>query len=114
MNLAPPLSCASPRQLPVAIASLTLNQKVLARVVPDDSSFRDGDYAGIFHFQVGVAGTGQRTSFCPSTDGSGPVCPQFWQFAEWADVVIDQLPTRNGELLFVHSAEGGEFWSALL
>lgn len=107
--------CPGDCWLLAAIASLTMNEFVMARVVPTDQGFGD-NYAGIFHFQVfqvfGFFRHHRKFVLCLR---GLPVCPQFWQFGEWVDVVIDdRLPVKDGELLFVHSAEGQEFWSALL
>ncbi|KAG9262609.1 calpain-9 [Astyanax mexicanus] len=72
-----------------AIASLTLHKETLARVIQPDQSF-DRGYAGIFRFQ-------------------------FWQHNKWLEVVVDdRLPCVRNQLVFLHSADNNEFWSALL
>ncbi|XP_077361745.1 calpain-5-like [Festucalex cinctus] len=78
-----------------ACSCLALKPNLWKKVIPDwkeqewDSKHPE-DYAGIFHFQ-------------------------FWVFGEWVDVVVDdRLPTINGELIYCHSKDNNEYWSALL
>uniref|UniRef100_A0A8C2X4X3 Calpain 5 n=1 Tax=Cyclopterus lumpus TaxID=8103 RepID=A0A8C2X4X3_CYCLU len=74
-----------------ACSSLASGGTLWEKVIPNwkDQEW-DESYAGIFHFR-------------------------FWRFGKWVDVVIDdRLPTVNGELVYCHSNDSNEFWSALV
>lgn len=78
-----------------AMSCLANYKEVWNRVIPDHevqdwNDEKPEEYAGIFHFR-------------------------FWRYGEWVDIVIDDLlPVRGGQLIFIHSKERNEFWSALL
>ncbi|KAI4813778.1 hypothetical protein KUCAC02_003008 [Chaenocephalus aceratus] len=78
-----------------ACSCLAMKPELWKKVIPDHKEQEwdpkhPENYAGIFHFQ-------------------------FWIFGEWVDVVVDdRLPTINKELIYCHSNEKNEFWSALL
>ncbi|RUS84595.1 hypothetical protein EGW08_007622 [Elysia chlorotica] len=72
-----------------AVASLTCNPKLFNWVVDPSQNFTD-NYCGLFKFT-------------------------FWHQGEWQEVVVDdRLPTYRNQLVFMHSIEKNEFWSALL
>ncbi|KAM4743139.1 calpain-5-like [Anableps anableps] len=78
-----------------ACSSLASREALWQKVIPDwkDQEWnkeKPETYAGIFHFR-------------------------FWRFGQWVDVVVDdRLPTANGELVYCHSNDKNEFWSALV
>uniref|UniRef100_A0A8C1H959 Calpain 5b n=2 Tax=Cyprinidae TaxID=7953 RepID=A0A8C1H959_CYPCA len=78
-----------------ACTSLASRESLWQKVIPEwkeqewDPEKADS-YAGIFHFR-------------------------FWRFGDWVDVVIDdRLPTVDNQLVYCHSNDSNEFWSALV
>ena len=74
-----------------AVSCLSQFKDLLYRVVPPKQSFSTADgYVGAF-------------------------CFKFWRFGKWIEVIVDdRLATYSDRLVFMHSAEKNEFWSALL
>ncbi|CAF3884779.1 unnamed protein product, partial [Rotaria sp. Silwood1] len=76
----------------VTSGALTLNKRCREQVIPENQSFDESDYAGIFHFR-------------------------FWLYGEWYDVVIDdQLPcNQDNELIYCYNKKDkNEMWAPLL
>lgn len=78
-----------------ASSSLASREALWNKVVPDwkeqewDEE-KPENYAGIFHFR-------------------------FWRFGDWVDIVVDdRLPAVGTQLIYCHSNDRNEFWSALL
>ncbi|CAL8104590.1 unnamed protein product [Calicophoron daubneyi] len=74
------------------ISSISSYPQLFNYVVPKDQSMQSSDYVGVFR-------------------------ARFWRFGEWVEVLVDdRLPVYRGtnRLVFMHSADQNEFWSALL
>uniref|UniRef100_A0A8I5NF70 Calpain-2 catalytic subunit n=1 Tax=Papio anubis TaxID=9555 RepID=A0A8I5NF70_PAPAN len=87
-----------------AIASLTLNEEILARVVPLNQSFQE-NYAGIFHFQVESSGSLQKLIRIRNP----------WGEVEWTGRWNDNCPSWNTidpeeRERLTRRHEDGEFW----
>ncbi|VEL32549.1 unnamed protein product [Protopolystoma xenopodis] len=71
-----------------AIACLCMHKELFDQVVPEQTFSKQ--YCGLFRFN-------------------------FWYFGEWKEIVVDdRLPCYRGKLLYMHSTEKKEFWSALM
>ncbi|XP_075239405.1 calpain-9-like [Convolutriloba macropyga] len=73
-----------------SLACLSMHEDMFHVVVPKDQDFDDPDYCGCFRFY-------------------------FWVDGNWQEILIDdRLPTYRDNLVFVHSRDKNEFWSALV
>ena len=76
-----------------ACSVLAGSKEMWNKVIPDaeGQEFNSESYGGIFRFR-------------------------FWRFGEWIEVCVDDLLpcSEDGDLLFTHSSQHTEFWSALL
>lgn len=72
-----------------SVACIAQDPLLLGKVIPDGQEYSDQD-TGIWLFK-------------------------FWRFGEWIEVVVDDwLPTLDNTLIYMHSKDNNEFWSALL
>eukprot|EP00800_Vazella_pourtalesii_P002531 TRINITY_DN12420_c0_g2_i1.p1 TRINITY_DN12420_c0_g2~~TRINITY_DN12420_c0_g2_i1.p1 ORF type:complete len:675 (+),score=89.23 TRINITY_DN12420_c0_g2_i1:56-2080(+) len=90
-----------------ALATLAKNKKLLDLVIPNIK------HQEWMHSTEATVGGETRIQVTPRYGGIFKF--RFWRMGEWLEVVVDdRLPVVDGKLIYIHSREQNEFWSALV
>ena len=90
-----------------AMATLAKNKKLLDLVIPN---IKQQEWV------LSTVATGEGKPKVQVTPQYGGIFKfRFWKMGQWVEIVVDdRLPVIDGKLIYIHSREVNEFWSALV